>query len=89
MSSLCSLAHQEIFPDRGNIVRHAGQAMGAVVVAEFEISQPDVEDAIEQLAGLGRTVRVGFPDQLRWIGQRRREFERGGQMDGRLAARAP
>ena len=75
-------------PERNglNYQLRTGEAGGADVVAEFVIGDPDIEDAVEEAAGGGGAVGVGFPGEGCVVGEAGDEFERVGQVDGGLAA---
>ncbi len=77
---------EEIFLYGADVIRDFGEALGAGVIAEFEIGQVDVEEVGDEFAGLGGGVGVGFPDEAGVVGQVGDEVEDVGEVDGGFAA---
>ena len=44
---------KKILTDYTEVIRHLRQPLCAIVIAKFIISQPDIENAFDQLTGLG------------------------------------
>src|SRR2546421_4551262 len=77
---------KQILPDDLGISRNFRETLRASIITKFVIGEPNVEYVIQQFPRLLRTMRIGFPNQFRVRRHRRRDLERGWQVNCRFSS---